>query len=167
MAAPCTDHLFLTGRRGVGKSTLLRCLLEGKRPGGFFTLRVEGVFDRPSIHLLRASSKERPAPENLVCFCGEQRPERFDLLGVEALADTADCQVIVMDELGPAEAAAQRFQAAVLAALDGEKPVYGVLQQADSPFLQRIAARDYVTVAGVTRENRDRLPQLLLEQFHF
>ena len=22
MAAPCTDHLFLTGQRGVGKSTL-------------------------------------------------------------------------------------------------------------------------------------------------
>ena len=81
------------------------------------TLRVEGVFDRPSIHLLRAASAERPAPENLVCFCGEQRPERFDLLGVAALADTADCQVIVMDELGPAEAAAQHFQAAVLAAL--------------------------------------------------
>ena len=84
MAAPCTDHLFLTGQRGVGKSTLLRCLLEGKRPGGFLTLRVEGVFDRPSIHLLRAASAERPAPENLVCFCGEQRPERFDLLGVAA-----------------------------------------------------------------------------------
>lgn len=30
MAAPCTDHLFLTGQRGVGKSTLLRCLLEEK-----------------------------------------------------------------------------------------------------------------------------------------
>lgn len=68
MAAPCTDHLFLTGQRGAGKSTLLRCLLEGKRPGGFLTLRVEGVFDRPSIHLLRAASTERPAPENLVCF---------------------------------------------------------------------------------------------------
>lgn len=157
MAVPCTDHLFLTGRRGVGKSTLLRCMLEGKRPGGFFTLRVEGVFDRPSIHLLRAASKERPAPENLVCLCGEQRPERFDLLGVAALADTADCQVIVMDELGPAEAAAQRFQAAVLAALDGEKPVYGVLQQADSAFLRRVAAHPRVRVVTVTEENRDTL----------
>ena len=43
MAAPCTDHLFLTGQRGVGKSTLLRCLLEGKKLGGFFTLRVEAT----------------------------------------------------------------------------------------------------------------------------
>lgn len=132
MAAPCTDHLFLTGQRGVGKSTLLRCLLEGKKLGGFFTLRVEGIFDRPSIHLLRAASTERPAPENLVCFCGEQRPERFDLLGVAALA-----------------------------ALDGEKPVYGVLQQADSAFLRRVAAHPRVRVVTVTEENRDTLRQRL------
>ena len=123
MAAPCTEHLFLTGRKGVGKSTLLRALLEGKRLGGFFTRRMTGVFDRPSIHLLRAASAERPAPENLVCFCGERRPERFELLGPAALADTADCDIIVMDELGPSEAAAQGFQAAVLAALDGDTPV--------------------------------------------
>ena len=161
MAAPCTEHLFLTGRKGVGKSTLLRALLEGKRLGGFFTLRVEGVFDRPSIHLLRAASAERPAPENLVCFCGEQRPERFDLLGVAALADTADCDIIVMDELGPSEAAAQGFQTAVLAALEGDTPVYGVLQQADSEFLRRVAAHPRVRVVTVTEENRDALRRQL------
>ena len=161
MAAPCTEHLFLTGRKGVGKSTLLRALLEGKRLGGFFTLRVEGVFDRPSIHLLRAASAERPAPENLVCFCGERRPERFELLGPAALADTADCDIIVMDELGPSEAAAQGFQTAVLAALEGDTPVYGVLQQADSEFLRRVAAHPRVRVVTVTEENRDALRRQL------
>ena len=161
MAALCTEHLFLTGRKGVGKSTLLRALLEGKRLGGFFTLRVEGVFDRPSIHLLRAASAERPAPENLVCFCGERRPERFELLGPAALADTADCDIIVMDELGPSEAAAQGFQAAVLAALDGDTPVYGVLQQADSEFLRWVAAHPRVWVVTVTEENRDALRRQL------
>ncbi len=161
MAAPCTEHLFLTGRKGVGKSTLLRVLLEGKRLGGFFTRRVTGVFDRPSIHLLRAASAERPAPENLVCFCGERRPERFELLGPAALADTADCDIIVMDELGPSEATAQGFQAAVLAALDGDTPVYGVLQQADSEFLRRVAAHPRVRVVTVTEENRDALRRQL------
>lgn len=66
-----------------------------------------------------------------------------------------------MDELGPAEAAAQRFQAAVLAALDGEKPVCGVLQQADSAFLRRVAAHPRVRVVTVTEENRDTLRQRL------
>ena len=161
MDAPCTEHLFLTGRKGVGKSTLLRTLLEGKRLGGFFTHRVTGVFDRPSIHLLRAAEDKQPSPGNLVCFCGERRPERFDLLGVAALADTADCDIIVMDELGPSEAAAQGFQAAVLAALDGDTPVYGVLQQADSEFLRRVAAHPRVRVVTVTEENRDALRRQL------
>lgn len=95
---------------------------------------MEGVFDRPPSICCGQHRQSALHRRIWSAFCGEQRPERFDLLGVAALADTADCQVIVMDELGPAEAAAQRFQAAVLAALDGEKPVCGVLQQADSAF---------------------------------
>ena len=79
----------------------------------------------------------------------------------EALADAADCDVIVMDELGPSETAALEFQKAVLAALDGDKPVYGVLQQADSEFLGRVAAHPRVRVVTVTEENRDRLRQQL------
>ena len=59
MAVPCTEHLFLTGRKGVGKSTLLRAVLEGKRLGGFFTRRITGIFERPSIHLLRRASSHR------------------------------------------------------------------------------------------------------------
>ena len=165
MAAPCIErpHLFLTGRKGVGKSTLLRAMLEGKRLGGFFTVRATGVLERPSIHLLRAAAEERPAPENLVCFCGERRPERFELLGPAALADTADCDIIVMDELGPAEAAAERFQAAVLAALDSHVPVCGVLQQADSAFLRRVAAHPRVRVLTVTEENRNSLRKELVK----
>ena len=154
MAAPCTEHLFLTGRKGVGKSTLLRAVLEGKRLGGFFTRRITGIFERPSIH-------QQPSPENLVCLCGERRTDLFDRLGPAALADAADCDVIVMDELGPSEAAALEFQKAVLAALDGDKPVYGVLQQADSEFLGRVAAHPRVRVVTVTEENRDRLRQQL------
>ena len=50
---------------------------------------------------------------------------------------------------------------AVLAALDGDKPVYGVLQQADSEFLGRVAAHPRVRVVTVTEENRDRLRQQL------
>lgn len=161
MAVPCTEHLFLTGRKGVGKSTLLRAALEGKRLGGFFTRRITGIFERPAIHLLRAAEGQQPSPENMVCLCGERRTDLFDRLGPAALADAADCDVIVMDELGPSETAALEFQKAVLAALDGDKPVYGVLQQADSEFLSRVAAHPRVRVVTVTEENRDRLRQQL------
>ena len=94
MAVPCTEHLFLMGRKGVGKSTLLRAVLEGKRLGGFFTRRITGVFERPSIHLLRAAEGQQPSPENLVCLCGERRTDLFDRLGPAALADAAETAVL-------------------------------------------------------------------------
>lgn len=47
-------------------------------------------------------------------------------------------------------------------ALDGDIPILGVLQQAESEFLHRIARHPQVTVLTVTEENRDALlPELL------
>ena len=150
-----TRHLFLTGPKGVGKSTLIRdCLSrETGRLGGFFTVK-----HRDSVYLLRAGAGEAPDAENVLfrCGCGGD-PDRFDALGCAALADTKGCSLLVMDELGPHEAQAVRFQAAVFRALEGGIPILGVLQQADSDFLRRIACHPRVTVLTVTEDNRDSL----------
>ena len=155
MAAPCTDHLFLTGEKGVGKSTLIDYLLAGCTPCGFRTCRVEGVLSRPSVHLLTVPDTT-PTADNLLFYCGAYSPERFDTLGVAALENRSG-DVLLMDELGPAEAGAERFTAAVLAALDGELPILGVLQQADTPFLRAVARHPRVRLVTVTPQNRDAL----------
>ena len=85
MAVPCTEHLFLTGEKGVGKSTLARHLLAGHTPCGFRTVRVTGVMDRPSVHLLPAVGGEATA-DNLLFYCGKYDSARFDTLGTAALA---------------------------------------------------------------------------------
>ncbi len=158
MAAPCTEHLFFTGRKGVGKSTLVRAAIEGKRVGGFFTKRVEGLLERPSVHLLRAGTADVPSAENLLFCCGGSVDiQRFEQLGCGALADT------VMDELGPHEEQAAAFRQAVLRALDGDAPIIGVLQQAESAFLRQVAAHPNVRVITVTEENRDALHHWLIQ----
>ena len=96
MAAPCTDHLFLTGEKGVGKSTLIDYLLAGRTPCGFRTCRVEGVLSRPSVHLLTVPDAT-PAADNLLFYCGAYSPERFDTLGVAALENRSG-DVLLMDE---------------------------------------------------------------------
>ncbi len=148
-------HLFLTGQKGAGKSTLIRGLLaeETGRLGGFFTVRHEG-----GVYLLPAAKERTFTPESLLFRCGHGGdPARFDDLGCAALADTAGCRLLVMDELGPHEEAALRFQAAVFRTLDGSIPILGVLQQAQSQFLDRIARHPRVTVLTVTEENRNTL----------
>ena len=155
-----TRHLFLTGPKGVGKSTLIRdCLArETGRLGGFFTVKQQG-----SVYLLRADAGKAPDAENFLfrCGCGGD-PGRFDALGCAALADTEGCSLLVMDELGPHAAQAVRFQAAVFRALEGKIPILGVLQQADSDFLRRIAGHPRVTVLTVTEDNRGSLGAELL-----
>lgn len=151
-------HLFLTGAKGVGKSTLIRGLLaaETGRVDGFFTVKRQEY-----VYLLRAAG-ETPAPENRLFRCGQAGdPALFDALGCAALTVSEGCALLVMDELGPHEAAALRFQAAVFRALEGDTPIIGVLQQADSPFLRQIAAHPRVSVLEVTTENRDDLPPIL------
>ena len=142
----------------MGKSTLVRAAIEGKRVGGFFTKRVEGLLERPSVHLLRAGTADVPSAENLLFCCGGSADiQRFEQLGCGALVEAGDCDVLVMDELGPHEARAAAFQQAVLRALDGAVPIIGVLQQAESAFLRQIAAHPNVRVITVTEENRDEL----------
>lgn len=159
MAALCTEHLFLTGEKGVGKSTLVDHLLAGHRPCGFRTRRVTGVMERPSVHLLPANGGQAAA-ENLLFYCGAYSCERFDTLGVAVLQDRSG-DVLLMDELGPAESDARAFTAAVLAALDGDLPVLGVLQKADTDFLRAVASHPRVRVVTVTRDNRDALRETL------
>lgn len=155
-------HIFLTGEKQVGKSTLIRNYLKtfpGK-VGGFRTVRTKEVFgDRFSVHMVRPGGV--PAKENLLFLCpppwDDTPVARFEELGCAALEDTADCDLLLMDELGPTEVKAKKFQKAVLDALDGDIPIIGVLQKAESDFLQKIAAHKNVDVIHVTPENRDLL----------
>ena len=163
-------HIFLTGEKQAGKSTLLRKLIpsEVRTLGGFFTVRTGEVFpDAFSVHLLHADGRDRPAKENLLFLCDDLAAgrggfaKRFDLLGCAVLEQSKGSALILMDELGPAEADAFLFQRAVRAALDGETPVLGVLQRAQTDFLESIGRHPDVALIEVTRENRDRLAERL------
>ena len=144
------QHLFFTGGKGVGKSTLVQALLRGKSNiGGFRTVKYSGA-----VYLLRPG--EVCCEEKRLFVCGEiADPARFNTLGCSAL--TGEFDAILMDELGPHEESALDFQTAVFRVLDGDTPVIGVLQKADSTFLHRVATHPNVCLIEVTRENRGAL----------
>lgn len=153
-------HIFLTGAKGVGKSTLLNAIAEGfpGAVGGFRTVRLNTYLPgQYSVHLLAVGKAQQPGAENLLFLCGRagrDMASRFEDLGCRALRESSGAGLLVMDELGPHEEKALRFQQAVWKALDGALPVLGVLQQADSPFLKQIARHPKVWVIPITEENR-------------
>ncbi len=162
-------HLFLTGEKGVGKSTLIRkwtARTEGPL-GGFFTVKSETVFPgKSSLHLLSLAEPLVPSAKNFLAFCGERDNEtagRFDRLGPEALSAVGHPALLVMDELGPHESEALLFWESIFCALDGPVPILGVLQKADSVFLEKVRFHPRVRVLEVTEKNRNRLRKSLAE----
>ena len=163
-------HLFLTGDKQVGKSTLLRRLIEirqldctgfetqafflgGERRG--FTLH--GRVDMPPYQndcICCARIEEKRAVPVLPVF-----EENGVLILQRSLASSAP--YILMDELGRLERQADGFIAQLDACLDSGKRVLGVLQKCSSEHVARIAQREDVTVLTVTPENRDALLEML------
>ncbi len=156
-------HIFYTGPRGIGKSTLLQKRLAQFQGvfAGFRTVKVP-CGDSFSVHMLPVDKREMPAEENFL-FCRdekrayEQNALRFNAIGCRCLADLEGAELIVMDELGSAESAAKAFQDRVLALLDGDTPILGVLQEGESVFQQRVETHPNVELIYVTEENRDSL----------
>lgn len=165
-------HLFLTGEKQVGKSTLLRRLiaenslcccgfetqalyLGGERKG--FTLH--GLVDMPPYEndcIVSARIGEKRSVPVLPVFNEN---------GAAILKGSIAAQqpFILMDELGKLELDADDFIAQVFACLDSGKHVIGVLQKCSAPHVQAIMARSDVTVITVTRENRDTLFEQLAQ----
>ena len=95
-----TEHVFLTGRKQVGKSTLIRKELERYKKengegkiGGFLTVRTDAVYDgKYSVHMLRAGEKCMPSEENLLFICGSadssRSDERFNRMGSRILEES-------------------------------------------------------------------------------
>lgn len=155
-------HLFLTGEKGVGKSTLLQRALWGYQGqvGGFRTLRTDTCCpDGWSVHLFGPGEDPVPRADNLLFVCGGPQgdtPGRFDRLGCRALQRSGGCSLLVLDELGPHEARAAEFRRAVLALLDGDIPVLGVLQAPAGAFWPEILRHPDTALLEVTRQNRGR-----------
>ena len=171
------QHLFLTGEKKAGKSTLLRKALDALdlHPAGFETrpYQISGRFMGFCMHatgpLPEGYENDNPISVLPMPCSPVPIPAIFDGFGADLLTAAREAgPLILMDELGSLERNAYRFQEAVRTCLDSPCHVVGVLKKCDQEMIRRIAAREDTVVFTVTPENRERLlPQLLeiLRQF--
>lgn len=157
--------VFLTGERGVGKSTVLQKFLQssGLRTAGFST-----YWDGERL-LLQIQGREEYAFQIAYRDSSGVHPERaaFDAAGT--LLRRSCClkdEILFMDELGFLEACSPLFQSAVLAQIGQAQHVLGVLrQQENGPFWKILHEQEDTHILTVTCENRDAMPAQLLRLF--
>ena len=139
-------HVFLTGEKQVGKSTLVSAVLfsVGLKYSG---LRSISVFDEKNdrnVYLVPAGGgSNEPAVLAGVCsnrHITERHPEVFDEVGCRLLDFDEDTELVVIDEIGNMEREAKRYSDKIMSLLDRtDVRILGVLQKkADSDLAQAI-----------------------------
>ncbi len=166
-------HIFITGERGVGKTTLIHRLVQ-KLPKekcyGFYTEKVSPEGKWGEVGEIEMFSARRPEGERY-CLAklygkGKQEiySEVFENYGVSLLENIPKGSFVIMDELGFLESRSPRFCQKVLEVLDQEVKVLGVIKPKAIPFLETIRKHPNVKVYTLTEENRETLTNELLDK---
>ena len=160
--------LLLTGRPGVGKTTIIQAVAArlGANAGGFYTEEIRERGRRTGFRLVSLDGATGIlAGVNIASAyrVGKYRVHLQDLeqVGVEALLRAVQqpgVSVVVIDEIGKMELFSPAFRQATLAALDSPKAVLASVMSGSQPWVDAIKARSAVTLIEVTVANRQALP---------
>ncbi len=166
-------NLFLFGRPGVGKTTLLVNVakrLSWVRLGGFFTCEIRKAGNRVGFRVETFSGEAATLAH--VSFThglhvGKYGVDvaEFERVGVTALENAIKAaDVILVDEIGKMELFSERFRVAVVCALDAPKPVLATVMAYSNVFVDALKARPDVKLIEVTVSNRNRLVTELADE---
>lgn len=168
------SNFFITGAKGVGKSTLLKTLVEEleikEDLTGFITLPYFEKDTRKGFYLhsmIEVAGNDKPIsiqPNEVSC---KSVKETFETLGVDVLIKSLEYPQghVIMDELGVLEGEAYLFQEQVGYLLESSKIVFGVLKDKKHPFLEDIRRREDIRIYTLTEENRDEIKQQIKSDY--
>lgn len=158
-------HALIVGPPGVGKSTLIKNVMEELQiPASGFLTRKETALTHPTlgdpVYFYPLGGEAVRSPEHLLGHCKDRcpqvYPEVFHRLAPQVTAMTGG-HLLVMDEIGFMEACSPAFCQAILAHLDGSVPVLAAVKDKDVPFLEQVRTHPRCHTFHITRENRENL----------
>jgi len=166
-------NVFLTGAIRSGKTTAVNVALDRLRPwkiGGFRTIKSSTTIPEALgvVYIVPVVGSAALDRNHLVGIrWGDNKftaiAEAFETSGCAILASAPpDADIIIMDELGVMEQDARHFCAAVLALLDGEIPLLGVIKPQASPLLDAIRSHGKSKVIELNEDNRDTVPDIIV-----
>lgn len=166
--------LLLTGRPGIGKTTVIKQIAEvlGNRADGFYTLELrEGDVRVGFAFQILNGETGILAHRNLqsVYRVGKYKVDiaQFEQVVVPVLEHAVNGnKVVLIDELGKMELFSQKFQNAVLNLFNCGNPVIATISISPHPFLSELRNRSDIELITITKDNRDTLPDQLVKHAH-
>jgi nucleoside-triphosphatase len=162
--------ILLTGRPGVGKTTVITRLAErlaDRTIAGFYTGEIREGGQRQGFGVTTFSGGS-----GVLARVGVRSRQRVGRYGVDVAAFeqlvlpelARACDVVLIDEIGKMECFSSRFVDVVRQLLDSASPVVATVAASGGGLIAEAKSRPDAEVWQVTRENRDGLPQRLAER---
>ena len=166
--------LLITGSPGVGKTTILTEAVEtlekeGLKVGGMISREVRADGIRIGFEIVDLTSSKRGWLAQVSNGNGPQigkyrvNLEDLEAIGAKSIIEAVgNCDVVVIDEIGPMELLSWNFREAVVAALESQGFVLAVVhRKASDRFLIEVRSREDAEIFVATRENREKLVEII------
>jgi nucleoside-triphosphatase THEP1 len=158
-------NIFITGFPGVGKTTVIRKVIDQLPSGiscdGFFTgeIRVSGT--RVGFEICSLDGRKGVLAHKDLRTRHRVGKYGVDVAGFESLVlpllSSRGVQLYVIDEIGSMECFSRQFCHKVITLLDSDIPVFGSIALKGRGFIQDVKSRTDVEIIEVTRSNRNDL----------
>ena len=158
-------RLLLTGNPGIGKTTLIRAILEQLeevRCAGFYTEEKRHGGQRIGFKIVTLDGRE-----GTLASIGREEPtvarysihvEEFEKLALPQLdPETTPADLYVIDEIGKMELLSQKFRNKVIDLLARPSNLLATIAKKGKGFIEQLKGRNDIELIEVTRENRDHL----------
>ncbi|MFW9800532.1 MAG: NTPase [Candidatus Thorarchaeota archaeon] len=164
------NNIILTGRPGIGKSTVVREVVKElgvERAGGFWSGEIREQNRRVGFQITTISGRT-----GILAHVDIERGPRVskytvNLKDIEEIAIPALIEarvserIIVIDEIASMELKSPRFAPEVRRCLETRR-VFATLQERRSPFQDEIRAREDIIMLELTQSNRERMHEKVL-----
>lgn len=163
-------NIFLTGAPSSGKTTVIkRVIAKLQCPANGFYTEEEREGDRRVGFLMKTldGKEEYLAHQDIESSFRIRRYgvsiENIENMAVPSIKPVNDA-VIILDEIGKMECFSDLFKKTAVEALDSGNIVIGTITLGGGEFIQGIRDRDDIEIMEVTPDNRDALPDLILDR---
>lgn len=161
-----TTKLLLTGRPGIGKTTIIKKLAErlaSFKPSGFYTeeMRQEGIRKGFAIKRLDGSVAgilahvDIKGPYRVGRYGADVRA--FDSFLSEIEGEVLASRIVLIDEIGKMECYSQRFRSLIENLLSSERVLIATIAEKGTGFIEKIKRTEGISIIEVTEHNRERL----------
>jgi len=177
MVSTLKQLIFVTGRPGIGKtSVLLRAVDDlknrGYRIGGMISREVREGGVRVGFEIVDFSTGQRGWLAHVNQPTGPQvgkyRVNLTDLNAIGAssiVSAVTNADITIVDEIGPMELFSKAFREAVVQAIESNKPLLGTIHfRVKDPLINTIKAREDTEILTATYENRESLHNLIVDK---